>query len=382
MGVTVRQKIKGKGQPWWVFVNENGKRWSKKIGPKDKTEALAHKIREGLALGELHITVEKKIPTFGEYARKFLKNVSHLKHSTVESYEGILRNHLGALQDRPLDQIKRADLKDLITSKQKEDGLSPKTVKNIKAFISRVFTDAHDEDELIAVHPAERLGKFINTKECKSDLNPLTREEARIFLNAVQANYPRHYAFFLCALRTGMRLGELLALQWGDIDFRGGFVEVCRSFTHGHYTTPKNGKTRHIDMSPQLAETLKELRTERKRETLARGWGDVPELIFVERTGGAIDGDNLRKRVFHPALEKAGLRRVRIHDLRHTLATMLIQNGESLAYVRDQLGHSSIQITVDIYGHLEPGKNRKAMAKLDDEFSTYAPLEQVQEGGI
>ena len=81
----------------------------------------------------------------------------------------------------------------------------------------------------------------------------------------------------------------------------------------------------------------------------------------------------LRKRVFHPALEKAGLRHVRIYDLRHTVASMLIQNGESLAYVRDQLGHSSIQITVDIYGHLEPGKNRAAVAKLDDDFSTYGP---------
>ena len=101
----------------------------------------------------------------------------------------------------------------------------------------------------------------------------------------MQAHYPRHYAFFFCALRTGMRLGELLALEWGDIDFLGGFIEVRRSFTHGRYTTPKNGKTRRIDMSPQLAETLKELRTERKREALARGWKEVPELIFVENTG-------------------------------------------------------------------------------------------------
>jgi integrase len=124
-------------------------------------------------------------------------------------------------------------------------------------------------------------------------------------------------------------------------------------------------------MSPQLADTLKELKTERKRETLARGWREMPELVFINPAGGMVNGDVLRRRVFHPALEKAGLRHVRIHDLRHSLASMLIQNGESLAYVRDQLGHSSIKITVDIYGHLEPGKNRAAMAKLDDGFSTY-----------
>jgi integrase len=76
--------------------------------------------------------------------------------------------------------------------------------------------------------------------------------------------------------------------------------------------------------------------------------------------------NNLRRRVFYPCLEKAGLRRVRIHDLRHTYASLLIQQGESLAYIRDQLGHHSIQVTVDIYGHLVPGGNQAAVDRLDD----------------
>jgi len=369
MGVTVRQKVKGKGKPWWVFIAHNGKRKSIRVGARDAADNLKARIEEKLKAGELRITDEKTVPTFGEYARKFLDTQNHLKHSTTVSYEGILRNHLGKFLDRPLDEIKRADIKDLLSAKQKK-GLTPGTVKNIQRFISRVFTEAR-EDELITAHPAERMGKYIQSKDRERDVNPLTQEEAKVFLDAVQTHYPRHYPFFLCALRTGMRLGELLALQWGDIDFHGGFIEVVRSFTRGRYTTPKNGKTRRVDMTPQLAETLKELRTERKREALARGWKELPELIFVETTGAMVNGDLLRRRVFHPALEKAGLRHVRIHDLRHTVASILIQNSESLAYVRDQLGHSSIQITVDIYGHLEPGKNRAAMAKLDDDFSTY-----------
>src|SRR5208282_4686276 len=117
-------------------------------------------------------------------------------------------------------------------------------------------------------------------------------------------------------------------------------------------------KSRRVDMSPQLAEILKTLRTEQKKEALAKGWGDVPELIFVNEEGRLINAFNLRPQVFHRALEKAGLRHIRIHDLRHTFASLLIQQGENLAYVRDQLGHSSIQITVDTYGHLVPGANR------------------------
>lgn len=104
--------------------------------------------------------------------------------------------------------------------------------------------------------------------------------------------------------------------------------------------------------------------------TLAKGWKDVPELVFVNEEGNVIDDVNLRKRVFNKALEKAGMRRIRLHDLRHTFASLLIQNGESLAYVKDQLGHHSIQITVDIYGHLVPGANRQAVDRLDDDLST------------
>jgi integrase len=87
--------------------------------------------------------------------------------------------------------------------------------------------------------------------------------------------------------------------------------------------------------------------------------------VFTVKTGAALDGDTLRRRVFQPALTKAKLRQVRLHDLRHTFASLLIQQGESLAYVRDQLGHSSIQVTVDVYGHLVPGGNRAAVDRLD-----------------
>jgi len=134
----------------------------------------------------------------------------------------------------------------------------------------------------------------------------------------------------------------------------------------GHVTTPKNGRTRRVDMSAQLAETLKALLTARKAEGLRKGWGRGPEWVFCNEDGGPLDGDNLRHRVFYRVLARAGLRRIRFHDLRHTFASLLIAQGESLAYVRDQLGHASIQLTVDTYGHLIPGANRQAVDRLDD----------------
>jgi len=85
------------------------------------------------------------------------------------------------------------------------------------------------------------------------------------------------------------------------------------------------------------------------------GQTDIPKWVFCAENGNFMDPYNLKDRYFYKCLEKAGLRRIRFHDLRHTFATLLLQNGESLAYVKDQLGHSSIRMTVDTYGHLVPG---------------------------
>jgi hypothetical protein len=90
-----------------------------------------------------------------------------------------------------------------------------------------------------------------------------------------------------------------------------------------------------------------------------------PEWLFCNEVGTMLDPDNVRHRVFYKLLETTGLRRIRIHDLRHTFATRLLMNGESPAYVKEQMGHSSIHVTVDLYCHWIPGSNRQAVDRLD-----------------
>ena len=102
-----------------------------------------------------------------------------------------------------------------------------------------------------------------------------------------------------------------------------------------------------------------------------------PALIIIE----ILCKENLRKRVFYRCLAKAGLRQVRIHDLRHTYASLLIQQGESLAYIKDQLGYHSIQVTVDIYGHLVPGGNTAAVDRLDDASIRNLSATTITHGG-
>ncbi|MEC4669206.1 MAG: site-specific integrase, partial [Nitrospirota bacterium] len=196
-------------------------------------------------------------------------------------------------------------------------------------------------------------------------INPFTREEVAAFLETVRQRAPRYCPLFLCAVRTGLRMGELLALQWGDMDYHGRFIEVQRNYTRGRVSTPKSGESRRVDMSRELTQALKDLYTERQLETAANGWKDMPLWVFCNETGGLLDPDNLRKRVFYGLLRASGLRRIRFHDLRHTFASLLLQQGESPVYVKEQMGHSSIQVTVDLYGHLIPGGNKQAVDRLD-----------------
>jgi integrase len=307
MGVTVRQKIKGRGNPWWIFINHQGKRTSRRIGDKSAAEKTASEIRARLQTGEFGIDPKpkEKIPTFGEYSKRFMETYSKMNHkeSTRESYKNALENHLiPVFGGKSLDEITRKDVKAFLYQKQKQ-GLSANSVRIYKAYLSAIFSQALD-DEIISSNPVSKTGKYISTKTSAKKPKPLTWEEKTLFENTMLEYYPRSYPFFLCALRTGMRIGELIALKPGDIDFHGRFIEVRRNCVRGVISTPKTGKTRRVSITPQLLHALKIHITERKKETLRKGWGDTPEWLFFNENGKMIDVSNLRTRVFNKCLEK------------------------------------------------------------------------------
>jgi len=241
---------------------------------------------------------------------------------------------------------------------------SPKTVQNTIRCLSSLLSHAV-EDGLLAVNPAFKPGKFLPKISKRRGINPLTREGISTLLDTTKTKAPRYYPIFLCAARTGLRMGELLALRWEDLDFHNRIIQVNRNYTHWTLTTPKSGENRKVDMSLELAQTLKDLEIDRQLEKVTRQWNELPPWVFCNELGGLLNPNHLRHRIFYGLLKKAGLRQVRFHDLRHSFASLLLQQGESPVYVKEQLGHSSIQITVDCYGHLIPGGNRQAVDKLD-----------------
>ena len=368
MGVKVRQKTKGKGNPWWVFIAHNGKRTSRKVGDKKAAEEVASTIRAKLQLGEFGFEDPKPVPTFKEYADSWIKTTvpATCKETTLRNYQDILRLHvLPVFEELKVNEISKSKVKNFLHGKLNK-GFAAGSVGHFRNCISGVLSLPVD-DEIIQANPAQQLGRgFLPTKDHKEDANPLTSDELKLLLDTVYKYFPKHYTLFLLLARTGMRIGEAMAVKWGDLDYNRRFIEVKRSYVRGKISTPKNKKSRRIDMSLQLAEALKAHEIISKKKGFALGLGDLPEYVFTNREGTPNDTNNWRRRVFKKALRKAGLREIRIHDLRHTYATLRIAKGDNIADVSNQLGHHSVKLTWDIYYHWIPGKNKPEVDGLDD----------------
>lgn len=367
MGVQIREKPKGSGA-WWIFINHQGKRKSKKIGAEDLARTVAKKIDARLTLGDLGLdSFNRKSHTFGEYAEKWLAFVQlKRRESTFERYQGILKKHvLPVFKDMNLEEITKGDIRNFLVTKSKNLNISL-----FRDVLSGVFGYAVD-DEILDSNPVIGITRKLEiTRTRIKDVEPFTEAELNTFLEACPPD-----PFFFTAARTGMRLGELLSLRWGDIDFSHKitledgseedrpFIWVRRTYRRGRFTAPKNGKSRKVDMSGQLREALKNHLTREKKRTLKEGLGEVPELLF--HRNGEVMEQNYIRRVFKRILQKAGLRDIKLHGLRHTFASLLLSKGESPVYVKEQLGHSSIQITVDIYGKWIQTKKEAGVNKLD-----------------
>jgi integrase len=258
-----------------------------------------------------------------------------------------------------MDQIERADIKRFLARKV-NSGLTLARVKRIKATLSGIFAHAM-EDGVVDRNPAVGLDRYLGNKDeglTRKEPDPFTAAELVAYLDAARAHEPDHYPFFLTLARTGVRLSEALGLQWGDVDFHGGFIEIRRGLVDGKVTTPKSGKRRRVPMSPDLATALKEKKEAERGE-------DGPDWIFVNGEGRPLDGRNLRSRIHRRISERAGLRTIRLHDFRHTYATLRIGAGHNIAEVSKHLGHGSIKITIDLYHHWTPGQGQSEVAELD-----------------
>ena len=216
---------------------------------------------------------------------------------------------------------------------------------------------------------------------------------------------PEYYPLFIVALRCGLRQGELIALRWSDIQLgadendKNRFIFVQSNFSRGKFTTPKSRHSRRrVDLSKQVRGVLAELKDRRLLDAMLQDRESISDdLVFPARSGEKkdesneqkpsgrrldpakpLDPANLAHYHFQPALEAAGLRRFRFHDLRHTYGSLLAQAGAPLVYIKEQMGHSSIRITADCYAHLQPASNIGFADMLDEKSTPQTSATQAQ----
>jgi len=344
-----------------VFISHNKKRTSKKVGDKSAAEEVASIIRAKLKLGDFDFEEPKKAPTFKEHTELWLSLPHDWKESTRENYLHNLNNHIyPVFGSMPLNDIKRKDLKSFFDKKYAE-GLHLNTLKLMRAPLNGILSYAV-ESELIETNPIRDLS--LKYKKKKFEIDPLTESESQVLLEQAKTiTNGEYYPPILCALRTGMRIGEIQALKWKDIDFDKRQIEVKRSYRKGRMTDTKSHKRRRVDMTMHLTETLREHRTAQKRDALKKG-RPVSEFVF-----SGIRDELLNRISFQNALnrctEKAGLRKISTHCLRHSYATIRLMKGHNVGDVSYQLGHSSIKITYDIYVHWMPGQFKSEVDELD-----------------
>ena len=203
----------------------------------------------------------------------------------------------------------------------------------------------------------------------KKEINPLSPEQARAFLEAVRGD--RLEALYALALHRGLRQGEMLGLRWEDVDLEAGTLQVRRTLSltkSGHvFEPPKNGKGRSIELTQDALDILRGhlARQLDEIEALGDDYGDQG-LIFPGERGQPMRPYTLTGKL-ERILKRTGLPRIRIHDLRHTCATLLLSKGIHPKFVQELLGHATIAITLDLYSHvtLAMGDHtRKAMEDL------------------
>ena len=237
------------------------------------------------------------------------------------------------------------------------------------------------EDEELNFNPAANIGKLNKKKESNGEEIEVVKEE-NVYdmgqvvkvLDKARETKPAHHSVFACGFLSGLRMGEQIALRPMDIDFESHVIAVRRNFYRNRITTPKGNRRRAVDLEPYLEEILAELISSKKaaalREEMKKPAADrrktdkviqdvMEDYLFTTPTGSHLDPSNLR-RAFLSVLKATELRRIRYHDMRHSYATNLLRAGVGLDKVKTLLGHSSIQITVDTYGHFIPGKERQS----------------------
>lgn len=344
----------GKKKQQWVSVKGTKKEAEKRLAD------LLHQLDTGTFM-------KPSKTTLGEFLERWLEDYRpNLSPRGFERYEGIIRGHLiPGLGSITLTQLRPEHLQKHYTAKQ-NDGLSARTVRYHHAVLHVALKTAVQWG-LLARNPADAVSP---PRARRTEMQTWNEDDITHFLEVAKDS--RYYTLFYTALFTGMRRSELLGLKWGDVDFMLSQIYVSRSLHHlkdGSYifTEPKSAKSRRTIALPPSATLL--LKEHQEKQQLERAMLGIPltdsDLVFSTVEGKPLRPNTIT-RAWTMLATHAGLKVIRLHDARHTHASIMLKQGIHPKIVQERLGHASIQMTLDTYSHVAPGLQEAAANRFDE----------------
>lgn len=364
--------IKKRGDAWLVRIanvfnpntGKTGTHTHTVRGTLKDAKAYATKVERDRDLG---LIGEPSKMSVGAYLDRWLSDGDRARPSTSDHHAYFVSHYIKpVLGEKQLGRLSPLEIQGFYSHLSKR-GLSPATIRRIHGLLSAALRRAK-RLRLINDNPASEVDL---PKLTKKEMRSLTVAEAQRFMETAQCD--RYAALWAFALETGMRPGEYLALRWSDVDLDTGTATVQRSLVwrkdgQFEFSPPKTAKSRRkVPLSPGLVLELKAHKKAQAEERMATGpaWKDQA-LVFAASNGGPIRRENLTKRHFKPLLKAAKLPDIRLYDLRHCTATLLLAKGVNPKVVAERLGHSSITLTLDTYSHVLPDIQEQATNILGD----------------
>lgn len=364
---------KGKGK-WLVRVfrgrdpNTGKKKYFNKqvSGNKKDAQTYLNKVLREIDQGSF---VDPSPITLDEYLNKWLEAAARprLAPNTFEHYEDILKRYVRpALGNHKLSKLTGLDVQSLY-SEMLQRGLSARVVRYTHAVLNSALKQAIKWG-FIMLNPASLVEL---PKKERKEMQALTIEQAANFLTVASGD--RFYAYFQLAIVTGMRPSECLGLQWKDINFQTGILTLQRALLWKrdgtwYFGDLKTSKSRRsLPLPPSVLLALKDHRRKQAEERLKIGakYQNL-DLVFASQDGKPVMPHNLIVRHFKPILKSTELpASIRLYDLRHTCATLLLAVNENPKVVSERLGHASITQTLDTYSHVLPTMQQAASEKLE-----------------
>lgn len=352
---------RGDGRVVGEYEDANGKR--RYVSGRTKAE-VRRRLRGLLADRDEGVAYDSENLTIGAYLVRWLQvTKGTVRQRTWERHEQVVRLHLGpSLGGTRLDRLTALQVQALYGRKL-EDGLSPRTVEIVHATLHKALNQAVGW----ALMPRNVADAATPPRPIGREIKPLSREQAWALLETARGDALE--AFYVLAVTTGMRNGELLALQWCDIDLNARTLRVRRSVFNGAVSPPKTAAgNRTVRLSGMAVAAL-------EKHLLATAKGSISEWVFPSRAETPLSVHNVHNRSWKPLLLSAGLpMTTRMHDLRHTCATLLLSQGVPVKVVSEMLGHASVSITLGTYSHVLPDMQESAARAMDEAFNGQGQL--------